>query len=70
MYNGPCKGCEERHYLCHSTCEKYLTWKQEHEEIMALIRKEKKLNDDIYHSSRYANGRKRRRPYADHRGGY
>lgn len=37
---------------------------------MDAMRKERKLNDDIYNSSRYANGRKRRRPYADRRGGY
>jgi hypothetical protein len=23
----PCKGCEERHQACHSTCEKYKEWK-------------------------------------------
>lgn len=29
----PCLRCEERHKLCHSTCEKYKRYKQKHEEI-------------------------------------
>lgn len=24
----PCKNCEERHEACHSSCEKYRTWKE------------------------------------------
>ena len=25
----PCKGCEDRKYLCHSMCVKYKAWKAE-----------------------------------------
>ena len=25
---GPCNNCEERHEACHSSCEKYKTWKE------------------------------------------
>ena len=25
---GPCKNCEDRHEACHSSCEKYRTWKE------------------------------------------
>ena len=24
----PCKNCEERHEACHSSCEKFSTWKE------------------------------------------
>ena len=67
MSINPCKGCETRHYLCHSTCKQYIDWKKERDELQALIRKEKQLNHDIWASSRHNNGRERRRPYADNR---
>lgn len=25
--NAPCRGCAERHMLCHSTCAKYKAWR-------------------------------------------
>lgn len=38
----PCRYCEERHPLCHDTCEKYKTYTLEQEERKAIIRKAKK----------------------------
>lgn len=38
----PCYGCEERHYRCHSECEKYLDWQRTHTAIMEEHRKIKK----------------------------
>lgn len=26
-----CKDCEERHEGCHSTCESYIKWKEQHD---------------------------------------
>lgn len=63
-----CKDCQDRHYLCHSTCERYIAWKKKLDERNALIREEKRLNNDIWASSRHANKRNRKgRPYADNR---
>ena len=63
-----CKDCPDRHYLCHSDCERYLKWKQEHDELQAKIQAEKRLNNDLWQSSRHNNRRdRRRRPYADNR---
>lgn len=32
----PCKGCEERHDLCHSECEKYLEFRRKKDEENAM----------------------------------
>lgn len=37
----PCKDCEDRHKLCWSECDKYKTWKAEHDEAKADIYKSK-----------------------------
>ena len=31
--NNPCFECKDRVVNCHSTCEKYLKWKQEYEQL-------------------------------------
>lgn len=31
----PCKGCQDRHLNCHSTCEKYLEFKDWNEKRLA-----------------------------------
>ena len=31
--NAPCKDCEDRHNLCHSSCEKYRAFRDERERI-------------------------------------
>ena len=68
MSINPCKDCSDRHSLCHSTCEKYITWKKEHDELQAKIRAEKDLYHSLWESSRYSQSkRRRRRPYADNR---
>lgn len=41
-----CLGCTERHYLCHSTCERHKLAKAKHDAEQAVIRTERaKLND-------------------------
>ena len=44
MVQGPCYKCEERHDLCHSSCEKYIKWKKEHDAEREAIRREKKIS--------------------------
>lgn len=39
----PCRDCENRSAGCHATCEHYITWKQEYNELQAKIRAEKEL---------------------------
>lgn len=39
--SGPCKGCDERKYLCHASCKKYEQWKHDHELVKERIRSEK-----------------------------
>lgn len=34
----PCKGCDDRHVGCHSKCELYLKWNEEH------LAKKKEIN--------------------------
>lgn len=31
--NSPCRGCDERHPICHADCERYAAYKKENEEI-------------------------------------
>lgn len=35
---GPCKGCEIRHVGCHAICKDYIEWKEELDELNAVIR--------------------------------
>ena len=41
MLNSPCKGCEKLFIKCHSTCEEYLEFREEVDELREKIRKEK-----------------------------
>lgn len=40
----PCKDCDERHTLCHSTCEKYLQYKEKHNAEKAKLAEEININ--------------------------
>jgi hypothetical protein len=41
-----CYGCEDRHYLCHSTCDRHKRAKEKHDAEQAVIKAERaKLND-------------------------
>lgn len=37
--NNPCYQCQDRHVGCHSSCERYTSWKTEHEQQNAEKRK-------------------------------
>lgn len=47
MANFSCKGCTERHFGCHGSCEKYIAEKKQYEEKMEPIRKEVRDNGMI-----------------------
>lgn len=40
MNMSPCKGCEERHDLCHASCEKYLSAKEKRLEELRKYRED------------------------------
>lgn len=50
--NSPCKDCPDRQMGCHSNCEKYLSYDKYRQEIRAKRLQAKKLEDDLYLSSR------------------
>lgn len=45
--DGPCKGCQDRHVGCHSTCLKYIDWKQERQVLLDKKRAESKVNEAV-----------------------
>jgi hypothetical protein len=47
LSKAPCKDCVDRHQLCHSTCEKYLAFKKEAEELKQKIIEARRLEDDF-----------------------
>lgn len=50
MVKAPCKGCEERHQGCHSSCPRYAEYKILHEVEKAQIQKEKDMYGSLYDS--------------------
>lgn len=44
----PCKDCEERHRMCHSSCEKYKAFQIENQKRLDYIGKIHRLNDDAF----------------------
>ncbi len=45
--NTPCKDCKNRELYCHASCKLYIEWKQEQDEVLQEIKKEKQLQRDI-----------------------
>lgn len=43
----PCKGCPDRHLLCHSTCEKFLEYRKKYLKEKERIFKEDALDKSI-----------------------
>jgi len=48
----PCKNCEDRHKLCHSTCEKYRTYRERLDAIAKKRRLESQLSYQPHKSKR------------------
>ena len=40
----PCKDCSDRFVSCHSSCDKYRSWKQDLDSIREKVLKEKMTN--------------------------
>ena len=50
----PCKNCTDRHYKCHSECEKYLKFLKENEKRKEVMMRESKIhNDDMERLKRW-----------------
>lgn len=66
-FKGCCKDCTDRNETCHSTCEKYIQAKAEHEEMRKLIDAEKSKYREyrnyqwhrVTKSERYRSNKKR-----------
>ena len=43
----PCKDCTDREIGCHSNCEKYIEWKNEHNRKREVLRKDEDIKDFI-----------------------
>lgn len=43
----PCKNCSDRHTMCHSTCEKYLKFKKQNDEIREIKKRVNQISSDI-----------------------
>ena len=45
MVNPPCKNCQERKMLCHSSCEKYLEYKKKNDALKEKIYEAKRVEN-------------------------
>lgn len=67
----PCtQDCPDRSPTCHGQCDKYAVYNIFNIINRDLRYKEQHLKDDLWQTSRHSKKRKRRRAYADNRGGY
>lgn len=58
----PCKDCADRHMACHSSCEKYLSYKEQLDLVRDSKSALKMIDDDIrYRVSRMRNHNLRHR---------
>lgn len=59
----PCKSCNERSVSCHSVCERYKTWKQEHDLKLTEVNRKRRadMTYKMYVSEYVAKRRARRR---------
>lgn len=39
--NAPCKDCQDRHAICHDSCERYIKFRREREKIRAEKERER-----------------------------
>lgn len=60
MNTAPCFNCADREYLCHSTCKKYIDFKQWKDEMSKKRRKENELNHIVVESIERLHGKKGR----------
>lgn len=69
--NNPCKrDCPRRSPACHANCWDYFEYDLFNIINRELRQQEQQLETNIRETSRHMKKKKRRRPYADNRGGY
>lgn len=51
----PCKECLNRYVGCHSTCVKYIDWKQSHEVKLQEMHNKKKINSILFNNQSRRN---------------
>lgn len=57
--NAPCKNCSDRHYKCHSECEKYIAYNSEREKIRAKKKANVQNNDFVFSTIEHLQRKKR-----------
>lgn len=48
----PCLNCPDRHESCHSHCEKYLAYRRDQDEYLAMRHREGHLVSDLHYLNR------------------
>jgi hypothetical protein len=48
LSKSPCKNCVDRHLKCHSTCEKYLAFRKELDDLREVVEKKKRTDNDYF----------------------
>jgi hypothetical protein len=48
MISAPCKDCAERHVLCHSTCDAYISYKKQLELLRTEDRRRREIESTTY----------------------
>ncbi len=70
MLEVPCKDCPDKHAECHSECDKYIAFDILNDIIREQRYMESRREDNLFKTSRHnPTKKKRRRGYADNRGG-
>jgi hypothetical protein len=64
---GPCKDCEKRKSLCHSTCEEYKEWKKYLEQCKRNKKHSDRDYDEIMKSLTYAGKHNTKRDWKWHK---
>lgn len=71
MLENPCKkNCPDRTGTCHADCPRWAAYEILRDIMYEQSWAEKQKQEDIYHTYHASKKKKRRRPYADSRGGY
>lgn len=61
LIQSPCKDCPDRRVLCHSECEKYLSYRARLDEISAQLLRDSIIEDYEYKAIRRSIKRRNKR---------
>ena len=48
MSKSPCKDCVDRQVGCHSTCEKYIAFRKELDDLHEVVERKKRMENDYF----------------------